>query len=182
VSDWNAQIIEEFRANEGRVGGMFEGAPLLLLHSTGAKSGEARVSPVMYQSVGDDLAIFASYAGAPNNPAWYHNLLAKPEASVEVGTESMEVTARVADDGDRMVLVASRAGTPRDPGWLHNLDAQPDAEVRTKHGLRKVTAHRASPEERDQLWTQLMTMFPAWEMIQNTAERPFPVVILEPRS
>ena len=101
MSDWNAQIIEEFRANEGRVGGMFEGAPLLLLHSTGAKSGETRVSPVMYQSVGDDLAIFASYAGGPNNPAWYHNLLANPEASVEVGTESMEVTARVADDGER---------------------------------------------------------------------------------
>lgn len=101
MSDWNAQIIEEFRANEGRVGGMFEGAPLLLLHSTGAKSGEARVSPVMYQSVGDDLAIFASYAGAPNNPAWYHNLLANPEASVEVGTETIEITARVADDGER---------------------------------------------------------------------------------
>ena len=101
MSDWNAQIIEEFRANEGRVGGMFEGAPLLLLHSTGAKSGEARVSPVMYQSVGDDLAIFASYAGAPNNPAWYHNLLANPEASVEVGTEAIEVTARVADDDER---------------------------------------------------------------------------------
>lgn len=101
MSDWNAQIIEEFRANEGRVGGMFEGAPLLLLHSTGAKSGEARVSPVMYQSVDDDLAIFASYAGAPNNPAWYHNLLANPEASVEVGTETIEVTARVADDAER---------------------------------------------------------------------------------
>ncbi|MEA2058896.1 MAG: nitroreductase family deazaflavin-dependent oxidoreductase, partial [Actinomycetota bacterium] len=97
----NAQIIEEFRANEGRVGGMFEGAPLLLLHSTGAKSGEARVSPVMYQSVGDDLAIFASYAGAPNNPAWYHNLLANPEASVEVGIGTIEVTARVADDEER---------------------------------------------------------------------------------
>ena len=101
MSDWNAQIIEEFRANEWRVGGMFEGAPLLLLHSTGAKSGEARVSPVMYQSVGDDLAIFASYAGAPNNPAWYHNLLANSEASVEVGTDTIEVTARVADDAER---------------------------------------------------------------------------------
>lgn len=101
MSDWNAQIIEEFRANEGRVGGMFEGAPLLLLHSTGAKSGETRLSPVMYQSVGDDLAIFASYAGAPNHPAWYHNLLANPEASVEVGTETIEVRARVAVDAER---------------------------------------------------------------------------------
>lgn len=101
MSDWNAQIIEEFRANEGRVGGMFEGASLLLLHSTGAKSGETRLSPVMYQSVGDDLAIFASYAGAPNHPAWYHNLLANPEASVEVGTETIEVRARVADDAER---------------------------------------------------------------------------------
>jgi deazaflavin-dependent oxidoreductase (nitroreductase family) len=101
VSDWNAQIIEEFRTNEGRVGGMFEGAPLLLLHATGAKSGEERVSPVMYQSVGDAFAIFASYAGGPNNPAWYHNLLANPDASIEVGTEQIEVTARVAGDEER---------------------------------------------------------------------------------
>jgi len=101
ASDWNARIIEEFRANGGKVGGQFEGAPLLLLHSTGAKSGRERVAPVMYQALGDDFAIFASKAGAPTNPDWYHNLLANPRATVEVGTGTVEVTARVADDADR---------------------------------------------------------------------------------
>ncbi len=101
ASDWNAAIIEEFRANGGKVGGQFEGAPLLLLHSTGAKSGQERVAPVMYQAVSQDFAIFASKAGAPTNPDWYHNLLANPRATVEVGTDTLEVTARVADDADR---------------------------------------------------------------------------------
>jgi len=99
--DWNATIIEEFRANGGKVGGQFEGAPLLLLHSTGAKTGQERVTPVMYQAVGDDFAIFASKAGAPTNPDWYHNLLANPRATVEVGTDTVEVMARVADDEER---------------------------------------------------------------------------------
>jgi len=101
ASDWNAAIIEEFRANGGKVGGQFEGAPLLLLHSTGAKSGQERVAPVMYQAVGEDFAIFASKAGASTNPDWYHNLLANPRAAVEVGTDSVEVTARVAGDAER---------------------------------------------------------------------------------
>ena len=99
--DWNAKIIEEFRANGGKVGGPFEGAPLLLLHSTGAKSGAERVTPVMFQAVGDDLAIFASKAGAPTNPDWYHNLMAQPAARVEVGTETLAVTARVAEGDER---------------------------------------------------------------------------------
>ncbi len=101
MTDWNAQIIEEFRANDGRVGGMFEGAPMLVLHSTGAKSGRERVSPLMYQAVDGHYAIFASKAGAPDNPDWYHNLLANPDASVEVGTELVEVTARVTDAEER---------------------------------------------------------------------------------
>jgi len=101
ASDWNTKIIEEFRANGGKVGGPFEGATLLLLHSTGAKSGHERVTPLMYQATDDGFAIFASKAGAPTNPDWYHNLLANPSATVEVGTDTVEVTARVAEDDER---------------------------------------------------------------------------------
>lgn len=101
MNDWNAKIIEEFRANGGKVGGQFEGAPLLLLHSTGAKSGQERVSPMMYQADGDQLVVFASKAGAPTNPDWYHNLLANPKAEVEVGTETVAVTARQAEGEER---------------------------------------------------------------------------------
>jgi deazaflavin-dependent oxidoreductase (nitroreductase family) len=99
--DWNAAIIEEFRANEGVVGGQFEGAPLLLLHSTGARSGQERVNPVMYQPVGGDYAVFASKGGAPTNPDWYHNLMANPRAVVEVGTDTVDVTAREAEGEER---------------------------------------------------------------------------------
>jgi deazaflavin-dependent oxidoreductase (nitroreductase family) len=101
MSDWNDKVIAEFRANEGRVGGSFEGAPLLLLHTTGAKSGHERVTPMMYQAVGDGFAVFASKAGADTNPDWYHNLRAHPEALIEVGTETLEVTARVLDAEER---------------------------------------------------------------------------------
>ena len=99
--DWNAGIIKEFRENGGKVGGQFEGAPLLILHSTGAKTGQERVNPIMYQAVGDGYAVFASKAGAPTNPDWYHNLVAHPEATVEVGTDTVNVTARVTDDDER---------------------------------------------------------------------------------
>ncbi len=101
VNDWNTKIIEEFRSNGGAVGGQFEGAPLLLLHSTGAKSGEERVNPMMYQEVGSDMAVFASKAGAPTNPDWYHNLMANPRAVVEVGTDEVAVEARVATGEER---------------------------------------------------------------------------------
>lgn len=99
--DWNAQIIEEFRANGGRVGGQFEGSPLLLLHSTGARSGAERLNPMMYQKVGQAFAVFASKAGGPTNPDWYHNLLANPDATIEVGTDTVPVRARVADADER---------------------------------------------------------------------------------
>jgi len=100
--DWNKRIIEEFRANEGRVGGPFEGATLLLLHHFGAKSGQERVNPVAYQELSDgSLAIFASKGGAPTNPDWYHNLLAHPKAKVEVGTETFDVLAREATGEER---------------------------------------------------------------------------------
>jgi len=101
VSEWNDKIIKEFRANAGRVGGSFEGAPLLLLHSTGAKSGRERVNPMMYRKVGDAWAVFASKGGADTNPDWYHNLLANPRAQIEVGTDRFDVTARTATDDER---------------------------------------------------------------------------------
>jgi deazaflavin-dependent oxidoreductase (nitroreductase family) len=104
MADFNQKIIDEFRANEGRVGGQFEGAPLLLLHHTGAKSGRERVNPMMYQPVGDTFAVFASKAGAPTNPDWYHNLVAHPHAAVELGSGSIPVVARVAGADERETI------------------------------------------------------------------------------
>ncbi|MFL6089853.1 MAG: nitroreductase family deazaflavin-dependent oxidoreductase [Aeromicrobium sp.] len=100
--EWNKSIIEEFRVNNGKVGGQFEGAPLLLLHSTGAKSGAERVTPMMYQDLGNGrVAVFASYAGSDVNPAWFHNVVANPETTVEIGTETRDVRAHVADADER---------------------------------------------------------------------------------
>ena len=102
AEDWNSKIIAEFRANEGKVGGQFEGAPLLLLHTVGAKSGQPRVNPMMYQDIGgNNVAVFASKAGAPTNPDWYHNLLDNPRVSAEIGTSTVEAVARVAGDDER---------------------------------------------------------------------------------
>jgi deazaflavin-dependent oxidoreductase (nitroreductase family) len=99
--DPNAKIIEEFRANEGRVGGMFEGMPLLLLHHSGAKSGTPRVNPLAYQADDGRFVVFASKGGAPTHPAWYHNLKAHPQTTIEVGTETIEVTAGEATGEER---------------------------------------------------------------------------------
>lgn len=101
MPDFNQQIIDEFHANGGRVGGMFEGSTLLLLHHRGAKTGTERVSPLAYTPLDDGYAIFASKAGAPTNPDWYHNLLAHPDTTVEVGTETIPVHARVATPDER---------------------------------------------------------------------------------
>jgi deazaflavin-dependent oxidoreductase (nitroreductase family) len=102
MSDWNQQVIDEFRANEGRVGGMFEGRTLLLLHHRGAKSGTERVNPLAYQRLDDGaIAIFASMGGAPRHPDWYYNLVAHPDTSVEIGTDTVPVRARVADGEER---------------------------------------------------------------------------------
>src|SRR5215471_14347854 len=101
MADWNTTIIHEFRANDGKVGGQFEGAPLLLLHTTGAKSGAERVNPVMYRQDGDRLAIFASKGGSDTNPDWFRNLLANPKVVVEVGSQSRDVIARVASAEER---------------------------------------------------------------------------------
>lgn len=99
--DWNTQVIDEFRANEGRVGGYFAGTPLLLLHHVGAKSGTARVSPLVYQAVGEGYAVFASNGGKDDHPAWYHNLIAHPRTRIEVGGATVDVEARVAGQEER---------------------------------------------------------------------------------
>ena len=109
MSDWNKPIIEEFRANKGKVGGMFEGAPMLLLTTTGARSGQRSTTPLVYLSDRDRLIIFASNAGAPTNPDWYHNLLAHPQATIEVGTETFDVTAIVITGEERDQLYARQA-------------------------------------------------------------------------
>jgi deazaflavin-dependent oxidoreductase (nitroreductase family) len=99
--DWNTKIIEEFRANGGKVGGPFQGAPLLLLHTTGARTGQERINPVMYRSDGQRLVIFATKAGADTNPDWFHNLRVNSVVTVEVGTETMAVRAHVAEGDER---------------------------------------------------------------------------------
>jgi deazaflavin-dependent oxidoreductase (nitroreductase family) len=104
MNDFNTAIIEEFRSNAGKVGGNFEGAPMLLLHTTGAKSGKERVNPMMYRSAGDNIAVFASKAGAPTNPDWYHNLVAHPEVTAEIGTETVSLVAREAKGDERTTI------------------------------------------------------------------------------
>jgi deazaflavin-dependent oxidoreductase (nitroreductase family) len=100
-ADFNAQVIAEFRANQGQVGGMFEGMTLLLLHHTGAKSGQSRINPLVYQGEDGRYVIFASKGGAPTNPDWYYNLEAHPEAQIEVGTQTLDVVASEATGGER---------------------------------------------------------------------------------
>jgi len=115
VSDWNAGVIEQFRANEGRVGGQFEGAPLLLLHTTGARSGAERVNPMMYLDLDGKRYVFASKAGAPTSPDWYHNLVANPEVTVEAGTETYSARARILERAERDRIFAEQAR--RYPGF-----------------------------------------------------------------
>jgi deazaflavin-dependent oxidoreductase (nitroreductase family) len=109
VSDYNRQIIEEFRANAGRVGGGFEGADLLLLTTTGRKSGREYTTPVMYLRDGDRLLVFASAAGAPKHPDWYENLVANPQVVVEIGDERFEATARPLEGEERDRAYAAQA-------------------------------------------------------------------------
>jgi deazaflavin-dependent oxidoreductase (nitroreductase family) len=115
VNDWNQQIIDEFRANAGRVGGPFEGAPMILIHHVGAKTGTERVSPLVYFPEEDGrMIIIASKGGAPENPAWYHNLKANPKIDVEVGTETFAVVAEEVTGEERARIwervVAERPG------------------------------------------------------------------------
>ena len=101
VSPWNRDIVDEFRANSGNVGGNFRGAPLLLLHTIGARSGKERVNPLMYQDLGGSVAVFATRGGAPTDPDWYHNLVANPGVSAEIGTVTRRFQARTAAGAER---------------------------------------------------------------------------------
>ena len=109
TNDWNQKVIEEFRANGGKVGGAFAGAPLLLLTTTGARSGQQRVSPLVYFQDGERMFVFASKAGAPTNPDWYHNLVAHPEVTVEVGDQKFNTKAVVITGKERDEIYASQA-------------------------------------------------------------------------
>lgn len=109
MSDWNTGIIDEFRANDGKVGGMFEGAPLLILHTTGARSGTHRETPLMYLNRDERLFVFASKAGADSHPDWYHNLKAHPSVSIELGTDRIDKTATEVDRDERDTIFAEQA-------------------------------------------------------------------------
>ena len=104
MSDHNRPIIEEFRANGGKVGGYFKGRPLLLLHTTGAKSGQTRINPLAYTIDGDRLVVIASKGGAPTNPDWLYNLRATPIVTVEQGTERFQARATIPDEPERTRL------------------------------------------------------------------------------
>lgn len=108
-NDFNSRVITEFRANDGKLGGPFEGADLLLLTTTGAKSGHERVNPVMYRTEGDDLYVFASKSGAPTNPDWFRNLVANPDVGVEFGTDSFRARAEVITGAERDRIYAAHA-------------------------------------------------------------------------
>jgi len=104
VNDWNSKVIDEFRANGGKVGGVFEGATILLLHSKGTKSQRERINPLAYVRDDGGFVVIASKGGAPTNPDWYHNVVASPELTVEVGTETFRVHATIAEEPERTRL------------------------------------------------------------------------------
>lgn len=118
MSDWNANVITEFRTNDGKVGGQFEGAPMVLLHHYGRKSGQEYVAPTMYLADGTDpsvIYVFASKGGAPTNPEWYRNLVAAGKGTVEVGTETYEVVVSEVTGAERDRIYAEQAR--RYPGF-----------------------------------------------------------------
>ena len=110
----NPRVTEEFRANGGTVGGSFENIPLILVHHKGGKTGTDRVNPLVYQQVGDAWAVFASKGGAPADPHWFLNLVANPDTTIEVGSETIPVHARVAEGDERMkIWEAQKAALPQ---------------------------------------------------------------------
>jgi deazaflavin-dependent oxidoreductase (nitroreductase family) len=115
ANDWNSKVIAEFRDNGGKVGGQFEGAPLLLLTTTGRRSGKQRVNPMMYLADDGRLLVFASKAGAPVHPDWYLNLVANPDVTIEVGTETFPARAEVLEGAERDEKYAEQAR--RYPGF-----------------------------------------------------------------
>ena len=108
--EWNKKIIDEFRANAGRIGGRFDGKTLLLLHTIGAKSKQERINPVAYVEDGERLVVIASKGGSPTNPDWYYNLLANPLVTVEVGTDQFQATAAIAEEPERTRLYNKMVG------------------------------------------------------------------------
>jgi deazaflavin-dependent oxidoreductase (nitroreductase family) len=121
---FNAAVIDEFRSNGGQVTGMFAGAPLVLITTTGAKSGQRRTTPIVYTTDGDRLVIIASKGGAPTSPDWYHNLVAHPDVTVELPTETFEARARVAEEPERDRLYRAQAAL------MPNFDAYEKATTR----------------------------------------------------
>ena len=115
MSDFNKGIIDEFRANGGKVGGGFANTPILLLHSTGAKSGQERINPLAYHKDGERFVVIASKGGAPTNPDWYYNLRANPMVEMEVGTEKLKARATIAAEPERTQLYEQRE--KRMPGF-----------------------------------------------------------------
>lgn len=132
-NDFNAKVIEEFRANGGKVGGPFEGANLVLLTTVGAKSGRQVTSPVMYLPDGDRIVVIASNAGADHHPAWYHNLTANPQATAEVGTETYEIKAVTVSEDERDSLYARMVAIA--PGFA-------DYEAATTRRIPVLALHR----------------------------------------
>jgi deazaflavin-dependent oxidoreductase (nitroreductase family) len=134
--DWNTKIIEEFRATGGHPGGPWEGRPLLLIHHVGARTGTERVNPVAYQALENgSIAVFASKGGHPTNPDWYHNLVANPRTTVEVGGETFDVVARVAQ------------GEERERIWTRQKELMPgfaEYENRTARQIPVIVLERAS--------------------------------------
>jgi len=133
MHEQNEKIIEEFRRTGGHVGGDFEGAPLLLLHTVGAKSGQPRTNPVMYQRVGDAFALFASAAGDDDDPAWFHNVVANRSVTAEIGTETLRLKARVLAEDERA------------PIWERQKEQQPgfaDYERQTSRTIPVVLLER----------------------------------------
>ena len=106
--DSNGKVIAEFRENDGKVGGFFAGAPMLLLHHAGSKTGTERVNPLVYQQVGGSYAIFASFGGQPRDPQWFRNLIASPDVTLEVGTSTVRARARVAEGDERAAIWATQ--------------------------------------------------------------------------
>ncbi|HUI49477.1 MAG TPA: nitroreductase family deazaflavin-dependent oxidoreductase [Acidimicrobiia bacterium] len=106
---FNAALIDEFRNNAGHVTGMFAGAPIVLITTTGAKSGKRRTTPIVYTTDGDNVVIIASKGGAPTSPDWYHNLVANPDVTVELPSETFEARARVTEDPERERLFRAQA-------------------------------------------------------------------------
>ena len=128
MSDWNAKIVDEFRARDGIVGGPFEGDTLLLLHNVGAKSGTERVTPLLYRREGDRIFIFASKGGAPAHPAWYHNVVANPDVTIEIGTDT------------RPAKAVEVTGAERDEIYGRQADDQPQ-----RFGVYQEKAERTIP-------------------------------------